>query len=251
MTGALAIFVKTPGRSALKTRLAAAVGRDHAEQWYRLAAAAVASVAMRACAGHGITAYWAVAEANAESDWSGLPTIAQGEGGLGERMARVHAQLAARHDYAVLIGADAPQLRAETLREAAQWLGAVMTRTHGERLPARLTLGPASDGGFWLFGANRVIADEAWIRVRYSQPDTGLQFQRAMQPFGAWRMLGELTDVDHVEDLGALRWALDELPDPTPEQRALMHWMDATIEVSNHRVSERQRRAAGVSGADH
>src|SRR5690606_525788 len=58
MSGALAIFVKTPGWSALKTRLAAGTGDAYAERWYRLAADAVASVAIRARAQHGLTAYW-------------------------------------------------------------------------------------------------------------------------------------------------------------------------------------------------
>ncbi|MEO7062547.1 MAG: DUF2064 domain-containing protein [Dokdonella sp.] len=251
MSGALAIFVKTPSRSALKTRLAATLGREYADTWYGLAAAAVASVVLRACAQQGVTPYWAVAEPNAESSWSGLATIAQGDGGLGERMARVHAQLVARHGYALLIGADAPQLRADALVEAAEWLGSETAGPDANPLPARLVLGPATDGGFWLFGANLVIADEAWTCVKYSQADTALQFQRAMQPFGVWRMLGELTDVDHVEDLHALRWALDELPDPTPEQCALMDWMDANIDAPTILEKDRRGCALRQSRADH
>lgn len=251
MTGALAIFVKTPGRSALKTRLAVALGREFAERWYWLAAQAVASVARRAAAHRGITTYWAVAEAQAEKDWSGFSSIAQGCGGLGARMARVHAQLVARHGFALLIGADAPQLSAEALAEAAHWLGGGTKRPDSDPLPARLVLGPAADGGFWLFGANRIIADRAWTGVRYSRADTCRQFRRAMQTFGACRMLGELTDVDHADDLDTLRRALDELRDPTPEQCALMQWMDASIEASTIRGDDRQRCAIRVSEVDH
>src|SRR3546814_381382 len=67
--GALAIFVKTPGHSGLKTRLAAERGERYAVEWYRRAAAAVSSVARRAHARHGVTAYWAVAEAGALDAW--------------------------------------------------------------------------------------------------------------------------------------------------------------------------------------
>lgn len=251
MSGALAIFVKTPGRSALKTRLAAVLGREYAETWYGLAAAAVASVAVRACVQHGIEAYWAVAETNAEKDWSGLPTIAQGDGGLGERMARVHAQLVARHGFALLVGADAPQLSAEALAQAAQWLGGRMEiRTHWS-LPARLVFGPATDGGFWLFGANRVIADEAWTGVQYSGPDTRSQLQLAMRAVGTWRTLPELTDVDCAEDVDVVRRALHALPDPTREQRALAHWMDANIDASTIREKDRHASGARVWRADH
>lgn len=240
MTGALAIFVKTPGRSAVKTRLAAARGQGYAEQWYRLAAAAVASVATRACAQRGMTAYWAVAEADAESDWSDLTTIAQGDGGLGERMARVHNELVARHGFALLIGADAPQLRVDALVDAAAWLDAGL---HAE---ARLVMGPACDGGFWLFGANCVITDAVWTSVRYSRTDTGRRFHTAMQAFGAWKMVGTLSDVDHVEDLEVVRAALEELAEPTLEQRALLRWMQAKSPASTHRARDRPTRAEPV-----
>ena len=229
MSGAVAIFVKTPGRSALKTRLAADVGRTCAEQWYRLAATAVASVVKRACMEHAMTAYWAVAEADAERDWPELPTIVQGDGGLGERMARVHAQLVAAHGFALLIGADAPQLSADALGEAAQWLAADATRMTSSPVQARLVLGPASDGGFWLFGSNQKIEEPIWSSVRYSRADTAQELQRAMQTLGSWRMLDELTDVDHAGDLDGLRAALAELPDGTAEQLALQRWMDSHI----------------------
>ncbi|HEV8692715.1 MAG TPA: hypothetical protein VGQ93_00795, partial [Lysobacter sp.] len=62
MTVGLAIFVKTPGYSPVKTRLAADCGRAYAEAWYRRAAAAVASVAKIAADREGIAVYWAVAE---------------------------------------------------------------------------------------------------------------------------------------------------------------------------------------------
>ena len=89
----VAIFVKTPGHSPVKTRLAADRGQAWTEAWYRRAAAAVAAVARATIA----TSYWAVAEpeAIATGAWPDLPAIAQGDGGLGSRMARVHAELVA------------------------------------------------------------------------------------------------------------------------------------------------------------
>ncbi|MDN5781234.1 MAG: DUF2064 domain-containing protein [Luteimonas sp.] len=226
MNGALAIFVKTPGRSAVKSRLAAACGEAHAQQWYRHAAAAVASVALRARALHGLVAYWAVAEAGAEAQWPGLPALPQGKGDLGTRMARVHAALVARHGFGLLVGADAPQLDAQALGEAAAWLGDPDCNAGDDDAPAaRLALGPASDGGFWLFGANRAIPADAWTRVPYSDAGTAHALRQSMQAFGAWKELRELTDVDHVEDLAVVQQALEALPDPTDEQRALAQWM--------------------------
>lgn len=219
MSGALAIFVKTPGWSALKTRLAAGTGEVYAERWYRLAADAVASVAIRARTQHGLAAYWAVAEPGAESAWADLPTIAQGEGDLGTRMACVHAGLIERHGFAMLIGADAPQLSADALGVAARWLGAAGA------LEPRQVLGPATDGGFWLFGSNRVIPLQAWTRVPYSRADTARRFRQSMQHHGRWRMLAPLTDVDRAADLKPVQQALASLSAPTAGQRALAQWM--------------------------
>ena len=79
-TAGLAIFVKTPGVSPLKTRLAQAIGQDAAEAFHRLAAAAVADVAKQAQAAMpGLVAYWAVAEREALDApiWRDLPCIAR------------------------------------------------------------------------------------------------------------------------------------------------------------------------------
>lgn len=227
VTGAVAIFVKTPGHSALKTRLAAVCGRAWAEHWYVLAAAAVASVAQRACAATGMVAYWAIAEAGAQSAWPDLPTIAQGDGTLGERMARVHAALVARHGFGLLIGADSPQLSADALVAAARWLvvPSATATVPPPDLVGRFALGPAADGGFWLFGSNRAVATRIWTAVRYSQPHAGRDLQHAMRGLGTWHLLAQLIDVDHADDLEVARRALDDLADPTPAQLALARWM--------------------------
>lgn len=216
MKGAIAIFVKTPGHSPLKSRLAADCGERYAQAWYMHAAAAVASVVRAAHTRTGMTAYWAVAESAALGDWSGLPVIAQGDGGLGERMARVHASLVARHGFGVLVGADAPQLSTELLAEASGWLDSSMPR---------LALGPACDGGFWLFGANRTPPLSTWDAVRYSAVDTAENLRHAMGDLGTWRMLPVLADADHGRDLPAVLHALASLPSPSPEQRRLVQWM--------------------------
>lgn len=232
MIGAVAIFVKTPGRSALKTRLAATCGQAWAEQWYRLAASAVASVALRVCADTGMVGYWAVAEAGAEAQWPELPTVNQGEGTLGQRMARVHAQLVARHGCGLLIGADTPQLRPDALVAAARWIGGEPAAAGETSKPsARFALGPAADGGFWLFGANRPVAVATWSAVQYSQPHAARDLRHAMRGLGQWQVSGVLTDVDHAEDLPVAQLALEALADPTPAQCALLRWMQQTAPV--------------------
>ncbi len=214
MSGALALFVKTPGRSPLKTRLAAAIGQQAAEGWYAAACAATLEVVERFERASGAQAYWAVAEDDALDDprWATLPRIAQGEGGLGARMARVHADLVARHGRGLLVGADAPQLECAMLEEADAWLA--------DAAP-RIAIGPSRDGGFWLFGGNRALPPTDWEGVPYSRTDTLQRFRSTMAAHGAWLDVAALRDVDTPDDLAALPAALAALPEPTPAQRRL------------------------------
>jgi hypothetical protein len=224
VSGGLAIFVKTPGRSPIKTRLAANLGEAAALEWYECAAAATAEVAAELSAMGLATCYWAVAEPEALDDpqWSSLPRLGQGDGGLGARMARVHDALVARHGRGLLIGADAPQLQAAELIAADRWL-------QGDE--ARIALGPASDGGFWLVGANRSLPLVDWIGVPYSCADTGAEFRRAMQPHGRWQEVATLTDVDVFDDLPTLAQALQRLAQPLPQQRRLLQLTRSLLSV--------------------
>lgn len=216
--GGIAIFVKTPGYSAVKTRLAAEAGEAFACEWHRRAAATVAEVAGAVAAGCDASLYWAVAEPEAIRDhvWADRPNLAQGAGGLGARMGRVHAELVARHGSGVLLGADAPQLDARALRQACVWLADPA---------ARQTLGPARDGGFWLYGGNRATAAERWEEVVYSRSDTAARFEAAFGDRGDWLLLPPLTDVDRADDLVALRAELAALAAPLPAQRAFAAWL--------------------------
>lgn len=213
----VAIFVKTPGFSPLKTRLAQAIGRDAAEGFHRHAAAAVAEVVAAAQQTMPtLNGYWAVAEPDALDApiWRALPRIAQGDGDLGARMRHVCDTLLQQHGRALLIGADAPQLRAEDLITACR---ALDTHDH--------VLGPSEDGGFWLFGTRIPVPDAAWRDTSWSQADTAARFISALdrRPVAALR---RLRDVDSAEDLAPLASALDALSAPTPHQSALRGWLE-------------------------
>jgi hypothetical protein len=218
VSGAIAILVKTPGYSAVKTRLAAGIGERAACEWYQRAAAAVAAVARAAADEHGATVYWAVAEPGALADgaWPDLPALPQGEGGLGARMGRVHGALVDRHGSGVLLGADAPQIAVAYLVRALHWCE--------DALP-RHALGRARDGGFWLYAGNRVTPLAAWGSVKYSQPDTALSFRAALKAHAAWLELPTLTDVDRSDDLPAMERELASLPKLVPAQQALRAWL--------------------------
>jgi len=218
LTPAIAIFVKTPGLSPIKTRLARHIGRRVAEQWHRRAAAC-AGISAKAT---NLPVYWAVAETDGLQHplWKGLPRIVQGEGGLGARMARVHTEIVQRHGAGILIGADLPQIEPRHLEAAASWLDAP---------DARHVLGPARDGGFWLFGANRAMPTATWESVAYSQNDTAQRFIAAVDA-PCWELLEPMTDLDRADDLPSVRDELDSVTNPSPEQRALARWIQLQIE---------------------
>ena len=207
---ALAIFVKTPGLSPIKTRLAAGIGPAAAAEFYTLAVQTVAEVA----AASSLAPYWAVAESEGPQHprWAGCPTVAQGEGGLGARLDHVFRTLQARHGSVLLIGADSPQTTPALLRDAA-------TRC------APFVMGRAEDGGFWLFGGNRPIAASVWTNVPYSVPDTADRLLHELA--GGVAFVATQHDVDVAADLDALQTGLEALATLLPGQIALLQWLRA------------------------
>ncbi len=213
---AVAVFVKTPGLSPVKTRLAQGIGNAHATEFHRRAAAAVGAVARAAAP--DVAPHWAVAEqdALAHPAWSAFPTLWQGDGDLGTRLDRVYAALLERHGSVLLIGADAPQVTPALLHNAAH---AVL---NGEPPYA---IGPATDGGFWLFGGRAPVPASVWHSVAYSRADTGARLAEALRRFGSIIWLPTLADTDEASDLPELASALGCLRDPLPEQASLRDWL--------------------------
>lgn len=219
MSGALAIFVKTPGLSPVKTRLAVKLGASVAEAFHLKAAQAVREVVQCAGRRQALQGYFAIAEQSAltHPHWRDLPCLWQGDGGLGERMAHVYLTLLRRHAFVIVVGADIPQMTAAELLAASAWLQPI-----GQ---PRMAFGPSEDGGFWLFGGNCDVPAQLWTEVIYSVADTGAQFFSRIERLGAVRTLTPLCDVDEVSDLIRLRRSLAELAEPLPAQRELHRFL--------------------------
>jgi glycosyltransferase A (GT-A) superfamily protein (DUF2064 family) len=158
-----------------------------------------------------------VAEPEAFGEWPRLACMAQGDGGLGDRLDRVYSTLLRDHRGVLLLGADSPQLEAAHLHVARDWL----------RSPApRIVFGAAADGGFWIFGANLPIAKALWTGIDYSRSDTGGALLSALGTRAAVRHLPTLCDLDTALDIGPVLSALGALPAPHREQdhmRTLLH----------------------------
>lgn len=229
---AIAIFVKTPGLSPIKTRLARNLGAPAAAEFHRRAASCVAAAARAAMP--ELIPYWAVAEKEGHRFWQGFPALWQGGGDLGCRMAHVYARLLARHGRVLLIGADIPQVRSSLLLQAAE-----VTRAPR----AAYALGPARDGGFWLFGGARPVPLETWLSVPYSREDTCKRMARALQPFGAITRLPILTDADKASDLPLVLSALQVADPSLPEQASLARWLRALL---REKITEAEDRRTHI-----
>ncbi|GER07093.1 hypothetical protein GCM10007972_18800 [Iodidimonas muriae] len=217
MTGAVAVFVKTPGLTAPKTRLAASIGPDAAGEFYHHSLDAVEETVSRFLKPRADwIARWAVAEEEGVSHprWQSFGARHTGPGDLGARMWRIYEGLRRVHGRVFLIGADAPQLTAQHLKAAEKVLD-----SHD------FVFGPASDGGFWLFGGRRVVPKEVWTVPRYSTAHARSDLEQAMIEAGLQKPahLLPLTDVDEVADLAALA---QEMPKSrTVSQRKIMGWV--------------------------
>ena len=223
---AIAVWVKTPGHTPAKTRLAKVIGTPAAEAFYRLAVDAVREIVDDACrlAPGLLVPYWVLAEADvaAHAWWSRFPVVAQGEGSLGERLAHVYDILEPGHRAVLFIGADSPQLSADVLVKAATLLLASSTGP-------QFVLGPAVDGGFYLFGGHGPLARSAWTSVTYSASTTMAELVSAIEPTGRVQLLGTTFDVDTMDDLLLLRDELATTTEGGVARRALREWLAAVV----------------------
>ena len=225
--GAITIFVKTPGYSPLKTRLAESIGQTLAEQFHQLSAKAVEAVVRFVAAQKPVFPFWAVAEETALTDplWKQFPTITQGTGDLGTRLAYVNQSLSATYDYVIFLGADAPQLPVASLANAVEYLSVTTDRP-------RFVIGPACDGGFYLFGSQICLTQEVWLNVPYSASNTAEKLREQIQDRGDILELPVLTDVDTVHELKTIKQEVSNEESVLPEQLQVFEWIQK-LDVQN------------------
>ena len=216
LTSAIAIFVKTPGYSPVKSRLAAKIGKEKAEEFFLLSLKATEAVVIETIKkGQGnIEAYWAVAEKDTTSLplWNSFKTIYQGHGELGERLATVYSKLQKKHKRVFLIGADLPHLNPKTLLRAQYKLGSSQS----------YILGETEDGGFYLFGARGIIERAVWNSIPYSSGKTSSTLIQKLGP-SHFIFLEKDFDIDYFEDLERLKaFPTEHL---LPEQVNIIEWI--------------------------
>ena len=190
MTRTLIIFVKAPVAGRVKSRLAKTLGAGRAAAIYRRLAA---NTIAQASKGPWRTVL-AVDPVSAISGFENLwprrvQRTPQGRGDLGARMRRLID--AAPSGPVVIIGSDAPALRARHVRVAFKALGG-----------ADCAVGPATDGGYWLIGFSRWRGRAPrFERVRWSSGHALNDTIMSLPECFRVARLGALADIDDAADL--------------------------------------------------
>ena len=199
-SGAIAVFVKTPGLSPIKTRLAQTIGQEAAEKFHLFSSSCVEAVITETVKTYQkITPYWAIAEkiGLSYSAWSRFQRIYQGEGSLGERLSAIYDELLKKHSFVIFLGADSPQISLDILTSAIDSMS---------KFP--FVIGRAKDGGFYLFGGRVAIPKQTWLSVQYSCDQTATTLIKYLLPLGSIAEVPTLTDVDTYEDLKEISYAV-------------------------------------------
>ena len=208
MNTAIAIFVKTPTHSPVKTRLAAGIGTEKAGWFYGLCLKAVRETVRNLDA----VLFWAVAEETELNHplWQDFARLYTGTGGLGERQYKIYDTLLSVFDRVLLIGADTPQLSSTLLEKAI-----LMLESND------FVVGPARDGGYYLFGGRVALEKGIWTSVPWSMNMTRARLEAVLP--AAPVHLAQLTDADTADDLSHVA---GEMPsDPTDSQRRVIKWI--------------------------
>jgi rSAM/selenodomain-associated transferase 1 len=201
---AIALMCKPP--SLGKSRLAAGIGAEAARRLAHAfladSAALAEEVALRASAGRLAFHTPDAAAGEMAALLPGWPLAPQGEGDLGERMARAFARLFAQGARrALLLGTDAPTLPPGLLELAF---------AH----PAEAVIVPALDGGYVAIALSRpapaLFEAIPWStpRVREATREAAMRAGIELAELPAWH------DVDEAADLATLRDSLAGLAPP-------------------------------------
>jgi uncharacterized protein len=204
LNSTLIIFTRYPTPGKVKTRLIPAVGAEGAALLHRRMTGQVIdqSRTLQSDLPVKITVHFDGDNYQQMSDWLGTDLIyqPQGEGDVGERMARSFATACQQNCSVVLIGTDCPELTTEILAQAFELL----------QSGRDLVLGSAVDGGYYLIGMRdyhpELFVDIDWSTDRVLSQTVTIA-DRLNLSIG---YLPTLTDIDRPEDLPILTQNLAE-----------------------------------------
>lgn len=213
----LVLFGREPSAGRVKTRLGAGLGPEEAAMLYAafledLSEGLRSPAEWRAVLAHDGEA-GPFLKGRFGAGWALRP---QGDGPLGERLARAFEESARRGSLAAAVaGSDAPTLSAGDVRRA---FDAVLAG------PAGMAIAPSPDGGFSLVALRAGVPPGLFRRpVRWSTEHALADLLGAAAADGpSVTLLPPVPDVDRVEDLAPLRRALSADPGRAPATARLL-----------------------------
>lgn len=218
----LGLMCKPPRPGASKTRLAAAIGDEAAAQLSAAFLRDAAAVCLEAAAQAGLGLLACYRPADAEDELGAIlgprwPLRLADQGDLGASMLEVLRDLLSRHPAgAMVMGADAPLLGAQTLAAAAAHL-----REGDERA---VVIVPAADGGYCLIGVRSAErAAPLFAPMTWSTSGVLAETLRRADAAGLRvTLLPEHRDIDEAADLDWLRGAIADHPGRCPATRSVL-----------------------------
>ena len=195
VTPRVVIMAKAPVAGAVKTRLIPAIGAEGAALLARHMLDATVTAAKEA--GLGVPQLCA-SPSPGDTAWhellpEGVVVTDQGEGDLGERMARAARRVIDGGSPVLLIGTDCPGLTASRIRAM------------GERLADHdAVIHPAADGGYVLLGLRR-FDPSLFEKLEWSGPNVATVTSSRIRGLGWSLCVGEtLQDIDEPGDIPAM-----------------------------------------------
>jgi rSAM/selenodomain-associated transferase 1 len=189
----IVIFAKAPVAGKAKTRLIPALGAKGAAELARVMLERTVNEAVAT----GLAVELCATPAPSDAEWKPfLPEMEatdQGEGDLGERLARAAARTIEAGENILLIGTDCPELNRERLKSAAEAMSDCDALLH-----------PARDGGYVLLGLRR-FHPGIFSGIKWSTASVAAETIACIKALG-WSMhIDEtLRDIDEPEDLAHL-----------------------------------------------
>ena len=187
---ALILFARRPELGKVKTRLAAGIGDELALKFYKKLLAHARDIAR---ATETADAKVFLTDVRNDEFWTEFEVFQQPAGDLGERMQSAFETVFEQgYEKAVIIGSDCPDLTAAEIEKAFYQLDAV-----------DVVMGPATDGGYYLLGMNR-IHGELFREIPWSTSEVAGKTLAIAEKAGLQvQQLAAHSDIDTVEDLPA------------------------------------------------
>ena len=192
---ALVIFVKSPVKGKVKTRLAATLGDDAALQIYHR----LLEVTAKAASDVDAKRYLFVEGQDVFKELFPADLFVhrpQPQGDLGARMkGAFHEVFNDGLEQVVIIGSDLPDLTSKVIEEAFSALN-----------DNDIVFGPATDGGYYLMGMTSVF-DHLFDDLPWSTDDLlAITKSRIIEAGNSFVLLEERNDIDTEEDLRHAGW---------------------------------------------